>query len=162
MSIRLRRLARVIWPLLALLCLAACAPGGNGSGATTPTPGSADLNGCAAQQPPAGVAGKSADLIVTQGGDYTGLPVALRQGQTLEVRLPATIIWRLQQQDAAGILTTNEATGWYDATLKDCLWRFTAVKTGSATLSFSGGLVCPPNAACPAIAAIQQYNVTVR
>ena len=121
MPIRFRQGASVILPLLALLCIAACAPGGSGSNSPAPTPGSAALNGCAAQQPPAGVAGKPTDLVVTQGGDYTGQPVALHQGQTLEVRLPATIVWGLQQQDADGILTTNEATGWYDATLRACL-----------------------------------------
>jgi hypothetical protein len=85
----------------------------------------------------------------------------LSQGQALEVRLPATINWGMQKQDTGGVLTTNEATGWYDANFKDCLWRFAAVKAGSATLSFSGGPVCAPNTACPALAAIQQYNVTV-
>jgi hypothetical protein len=157
-----RRLAGVVWLVLALLGMAACAPLGSGSGSANPTPGSADLNGCAAQHAPAGVAGKSADLVVTQGGDYTGQPVALRQGQTLEVRLPATINWGMQTRDADGILTTSEATGWYDATLRDCLWRFTAVKAGSVTLNFAGGPVCAPNTACPAIAAVQQYNITVR
>ncbi len=166
MSTHLWQAARLLWLLLAMLCIAACAPGG-AFGSINPTalvatPGSAALNGCSAQKPPAGVAGTSADVVVTQGGDITGQPVALSVGQTLEVRLSATIYWRVQNQDTSGILTTTRAIGWYDGTLKDCLWRFTAVKAGSATLNFSGGLVCPPNAACPAIAAIQQYHVTVR
>ena len=70
--------------------------------------------------------------------------------------------WRMNVQAAGGILSTTEATGWYDATLKVCRWRFTAVGTGSAMLSFAGVLLCKPKEECPVVAMLQQYTITVR
>lgn len=170
MTIYLRRWGAMLACLVLLLFVAACSPAG-GSGTSvgntaptaTPAPGSPQLNGCPTQHPPAGAQGHPADVVVGPGGSpEEGMPVTLNMGQTLEVRLAATIRWGLHIQDAGHNLTTDQATGWYDASTKSCVWRFRAVGAGNVTLSYSGGLVCEPNSACPALAAIQQYNVTIR
>jgi hypothetical protein len=88
--------------------------------------------------------------------------VSLNKGQTLEVRLTATVRWMLNMQGDQTILTPASPNGWYDASTKNCVWRFTAVSQGYVTLSFSGGLVCAPNTACPALASVQGYDVTVQ
>ena len=184
MRIRFRQGIRLLWCLAFLLLLAACAPAGgstanspqaNQATATTtpsqasttatpapkPTPGGQALNGCSTTQPPAD-AQQPADVVVTEGGQQDTQAVALKKGQTLEVRLQANTRWRLNVQDAGSILSTTEATGWYDATLKVCRWRFTAEGTGGATLSFVGIVLCAPNLHCPVAAIVQQYDVTAR
>ncbi len=182
MRIRLRQGMVVLWCLAFLLLLAACAPAGSatnnsqtGQASATvpgqvtptatatprPTPGSQARNGCSTQQPPAD-AQQQADVVVTEKGNTGEQPVTLNMGQTLEVRLPANTRWRMSAEDATGALKTNEATGWYDATLKVCRWRFTAVGTGSATLSFAGILICTPKGQCPVAALLQQFTITVR
>jgi|GEM_PF-1421926 len=137
-------------------------PGSGSPSAAQPTPGSASLNGCPSQQPPPNAAAHPADVVVSAGGGADGLVVSLRMGQTLEVRLSATVRWGLQMQGAATILTASTPNGWYDAILKACVWRFTATGAGSATLIYGGGLVCAPHSQCPTIAAVQDYTVTVQ
>ena len=98
--------------------------------------------------------------MVTEKGDTSEQAVTLNMGQTLEVRLPTNAHWRMSAEDATGVLKTTEATGWYDATLKDCRWRFTAVGTGSATLSFAGVLICAQKEQCPVATLLQQFTIT--
>lgn len=182
MRIRLGGGIKVFWCLVALLMLAACAPAGGratqsaqtgqpsptASSQASPTitatpvstPGSQARNGCSTAQPPAD-SQKQADVVVTQTGIEGAQPVTLNKGQTLEVRLLATIRWHMHMQNSSA-LNTKEATGWYNATLKDCLWRFTAVGTGTATLSFTGTVICDPKGQCPVAALVQQYDITVR
>jgi hypothetical protein len=85
----------------------------------------------------------------------------VKKGQTLEVRLPATIRWKLTVQGDQTILTADNPNGWYDVGSKQCIWRFTAVAQGQVTLAYSGGLVCQPYTACPTLAMAQNYAVTV-
>lgn len=180
MRLSLRQGIGVLWCLVFLLALAACAPGGSTTAATSPdtqasatppaatataaapTPGSAALNGCPSKQQPAAAQGQAVDVVAKQKATEQRQSFTLSTGQTLEVRLSASVRWHAQVQDSAGILTTNEATGWYDATLKSCIWRFTALKPGNVSLGFSGVLICPPREQCLAVAMVQQYTVTVR
>ncbi len=129
--------------------------------AEQPTPGSASLNGCPSQQPPPGAANPT-DVVVSSGGGANGLAVSLRAGQTLEVRLAATVHWGLQIKDTAHILTASTPNGWYDASLKACVWRFTATGAGSAALIYGGSLVCAPHSQCATIAEAQDYTITVQ
>lgn len=155
--------------LLFLALVTACAPAGGGGTAanSTPTatplvPGSPGLNGCPTQHPPAGRGTQPADVTVTQGSGVNTPPVTIKNGQTLEVRLPATFRWGLNIQDTDKILKTTDATGWYDATLKACRWRFTALSTGTATLQYVGTMVCAPAQPCPALAIAQDYTIDVQ
>jgi hypothetical protein len=126
------------------------------------------FNGCAVQRTPAGL--PAADVVVTltaiQGAtptpshDPATTGFALRRGQVAEIRLTATIQWGVTQS-AAGILASPQPQDWYDAAGAVCVWRYTAAQAGMVKLSFTGGPVCAPNSACPAIAAISQYEITV-
>ncbi len=184
MRIRLRWAITTFW-CLGLLMLAACAPGGSRTaGNTSPgqasptasvqrsptatatsspsaTPGSQALNGCSTASPPAD-AQKPADVVVTLKGTGNEQPVTLNKGQTLEVRLLATARWHMNVQNSSSALGTQEAIGWYNASLKSCIWRFTAVGAGTATLVFTGIIICPPKDQCPVAALDQQYDITVR
>jgi hypothetical protein len=112
----------------------------------------------------------SADITVTQRAVQGATPspsqgiatvgFAMRRGEIVEFRLAATIRWGVSMQNSA-ILTPHQSNDWYDASGQVCVWRYTAAATGMAHLTFEGGLVCPPNTACPALAAIAQYEVTV-
>jgi hypothetical protein len=133
------------------------------AGTTTPagvvTPTSA-YNGCPAKQIPVDTSSQ-ADIVVTDQGAALHQPISLHVGQTLEVRLRASVIWQLVKTDAGHALQAAEPQGWYDGSAETCVWRFAASATGTVTLNFSGGLLCAPNSACPAIAAVQDYAVTV-
>jgi hypothetical protein len=137
----------------------------SGSGTSSPptsaiTPTRA-LNGCPAQQVP--VDGfPRADVLVTGQNEAFNQPVALHKGQILEVRLQAGIYWHLAANNSQQALANLGLAGWYNDAQKACIWEYTASAAGTATLNFSGGLVCLPNTACPAIAAAQTYTVTVR
>jgi hypothetical protein len=165
----IRSVGSILCCLFFLALVTACAPAGGGGTASNPTttatppaPGSAALNGCPTQNPPTGVGTQPADVIVTQGGGTNSPPVMLKKGQTLEVRLPATYRWKMTIQDTGKILATTDATGWYDATLKACRWRFTALGPGTATLQYVGTLVCASGKPCPALAIAQDYTIQVQ
>jgi hypothetical protein len=146
--------------LASLLLLAACGASTTAQGGGV-TP-SASLNGCPTQLIPVDPFGKP-DLILTQQSDPGTFvkSVTVTQGQSLEIRLPAHISWRLTASDPAQTLAMAQPAGWYNSQLLACIWRFSAVSPGEANLDFSGGLVCAPGSACPAIAAVAQYHITV-
>jgi hypothetical protein len=163
----------ITFALLLALTLSACgipaAPGSSGSAANA-TPGSAALNGCPARQPPAGW--PPADVVLTEttaqgatiatsSNPYT-MRATVTHGQIVDVRLRATIQWRVTTAPPANVLRLAQPAGWYDAQHRACVWRYTATASGVAPLSLSGGLVCAPRQACPALAAIASYEITVR
>lgn len=160
----------LVGALLLALAAALAACGTSSSAQSFPTatdipatPGTAQLNGCAAQQAPA--AAKTADVVAQGGGETTqtsGQPVTLHAGQTLQVRLPATYRWGLAVTDANAILTQPAGNGWFDEGLKACVWQFTAGKAGSASLSFGGGQVCSSSSKCPNLVIEQSFSITVQ
>jgi hypothetical protein len=101
------------------------------------------------------------DVLVTGQNEAFNQPVALHMHQILEVRLHADIFWHVMTSAPHEILAPVGLAGWYDDAHKACVWEFAANASGTTTLSFSGGLDCPPTAPCPAIAAAQMYTVTV-
>lgn len=127
--------------------------------ATTVTPTRA-LNGCPTQLIPVDGSPRYAVLVPTQ-SDAFDQAVTLPAGQVLEVRLSAGIRWHLVITDAASVLQPASPQGWYSDKFKACIWEFAGNTAGQAKLQFSGGLVCAPNAVCPALAAAQTYTVNV-
>jgi hypothetical protein len=85
----------------------------------------------------------------------------VRQGQLIELRLPATTRWNLSTRPTESVLQVQQPESWYDGTRAVCVWRLSAAGAGTTRMALTGGLVCPPNTACPAIAAIAQYEITV-
>lgn len=133
------------------------------------TPGSAALNGCSIQQaptdwPPANVvflATSAQGATVTASHDMS-LHVTVTQQQIIDVRLDATYRWSVTASPSPAVLAMAQPAGWYDATQRQCVWRFTAASTGVTGLQLTGPLVCPPQTPCPALAAIASYVITVK
>ena len=89
-------------------------------------------------------------------------PIALTQGQRLEIRLDPSTQWSLTSADPAHVLQSSAPVGWFDATSNACVWRFVAVSSGSAQLTFSGLVLCgPANAHCVAAMERATFAVTV-
>lgn len=148
--------------VVALALLAGCGSAASGAGAkvaATPVPGSADLNGCQVQA--AGGLLKVPDVKATQDTTTQPQPISLTKGQVLEIRLPATIRWSLNPTDVSSILNAESAQSLYEASDSSCMWQFTAKASGAIELDFSGGLVCSPGEACPAVARLTSFAVTV-
>jgi hypothetical protein len=148
---------------------------------TSPSPASAQpasgqkaggsaINGCAAAQAPAEAATFKANVIVSQSAQGTqgtqgtdaAQPIALAQGQRLEIRLAPSFTWELSVSDPGHILAGANPEGWYDASVQACIWRFTAQGAGSAQLTFAGAAVCPYLKLCPSVEQTITYGVTVR
>lgn len=139
---------------------------GSPSAASTPTArvGTAAYNGCPAQQAPADAGSFKPDMIVSQNPQSasSAQPIALVRGQRLEIRLEPMVQWQLNLSDPDHTLANSASEGWYDGTLKACIWHFTAIGTGSAQLNYSGPVVCPPLKLCPAVEQELIYHVSVR
>ncbi len=146
--------------LLLALALAGCANGLS----TPPVPGSPQLNGCQTQTtptfPPADVVLTGAGSQSTPTSDFT-TQGSMKQGQTLDVHLAATVNWQLTTAPSSTLLQVMSPQSWYDASDKTCIWRMQAIGSGSAQMEFTGGLVCAPGDACPAIAGDARFNITI-
>lgn len=149
---------------------ACAAPGGGGTstppgGQATHTPDPSRLDGCLLAQMPADAAAFHADVVVTQSGQNPQ-QVSLTVGERLQVRLISTFRWQLRESDPNASLAPTSAEGWFEtgssAGAGACVWDFTAAHAGSVTLDYAGGAVCLPDVACPAIAAVATFDVTVR
>ncbi len=131
--------------------------------AATKTPSKAALNGCLEQPGQATMPQDAADVVLTQHDPSAPSfvqAVTVYIGQIIEVRLPTTIYWALAPHDV-DIVADAPPQSLLDVTDQVCVWRFVAKQIGTTPLNFSGGLVCAPDQACPAIAAIKQYAITV-
>jgi hypothetical protein len=124
---------------------------------------SATPQGCPSGQSPIDAASFTPDVIVTQDARAAGTaqPVVLAPGQRLEIRLQPMFTWELKMSGAGNALAVTGPQGWYDASLKMCVWRFTAAGAGKATLAFDGDVVCPPLKLCPSMEQSVAYRVTV-
>lgn len=167
-------------PILLLLALAfllaACGPVAASSQKTTSTspavgstPTSAKNSGqastdCPLLQAPADVGTFKPDVIVSQNSRDGGTiqPVSLTQGQRLEIRLQPGFAWRLTLSDPSHVLIAPGSGGWYDASARACIWRFTAASQGTAQLNYQGAMVCPPLKSCPSVEQSASYAVTIR
>jgi hypothetical protein len=165
----------VVALLASLSLLTSCGqmtPGGqrvqSGSPSASSTPasrlaGAASYNGCPAQHPPVDAASFRPDVVVSQENVSSPQMIALTQGQRIEIRLQPMYRWQLTASDSSHALAaSSNPEGWYDDSLKACIWRFTAAATGSAQLSYSGPIVCPPLELCPSDEQSLTYDVTVR
>lgn len=144
--------------------LSGCA-GGLTSTPEAAQPGSPSLNGCQTQQAPTNLA--PADVALTGAGssstptsDFT-TKGSMKQGQTLDIHLAATVKWQMTTSPSSSILQVMEPQSWYDAQDSTCVWRMQGAGAGNTEVDYTGPLVCPPSGACPAVAAIARFNITV-
>jgi hypothetical protein len=59
------------------------------------------------------------------------------------------------------MLTLDSPAGYGDASLKSCIWRFTAQKQGQAAISFTFAPECKPPMECPQFMGILKVVVKV-
>ncbi len=170
MATHFGRIATLRWttvliglPMLLALTLASCANGLT-TAPVTPQPGSPQLNGCQTQTAPNF---PPADVVLTGAGSHS-TPTSsfttqgtMKQDQTLDIHLAATVKWQLTTPPNTAILQVLTAQSWYDASDKTCVWRMQAVGNGTTQMEFTGPLVCPPSGACPAIAGDARFDITV-
>jgi hypothetical protein len=161
-NVRVRwRALLVVASLACLTLLAACGGSATAGGTPTQTPASAS-NGCPSQLIPVD-SPRPPDVVLTQQSDPGSnvKTVTVTKGQVIEIRLPASFTWHLSQGEPSSVLEVAAPAGWYNSALRACIWRFDAASSGTAQLDFAGGPVCDPGKACPAIAVIAQYKITV-
>jgi hypothetical protein len=151
----------VILESLLAACGMSAGPGApQKTASVTNTTPNTSINGCPIKQPPSNTAAHPADVVV---GPPSSMheQVTVQQGRTLEIRLRPQFRWSLSTQDRAHSLTSAQPNGWYDASLQVCVWRFTAVASGTADLTYTGTAVCQGGAPCPQFAINEDFTVTV-
>jgi hypothetical protein len=99
-------------------------------------------------------------IVVTAAEAAKG--TSLQVGQTLELELPFGRLWMLGPSSTwKGILTLESPAGYGDASLKSCIWRFTAQKRGQAAITFTFAPVCKPPMECPQFVGVLNVVVAV-
>ena len=159
---------RVTRGVAILMCATALALAGCGSISTASTTigaqvtPSTSFNGCPTKHIPVDGPPK-ADVVLTKGGsEQTPTPATITVGQVLRVQLPAAIQWQLTQSDGGSSLQSIDPFGYFHSPDLSCIWNFIAQTPGTIHLAYSGGLLCAPGSACPAIAAIADFTITVQ
>jgi hypothetical protein len=98
-------------------------------------------------------------VIVTSANASTGATVHV--GQTLEVALPFGQHRSLGLSAGRPELLLNTPAGYGDASLKSCVWRFTAEEAGQATLEFSFKPLCQAHMECPQFIGLLKIPIDV-
>ncbi len=139
--------------------LAACGSSGippKGSPTTSPSTSSSTsgpaTTGPAA--PPCGVV-VSPDVVVT--AQPEPCTVTTHVGATIHIVLDPGFGWDTPRSDSAIIEVVNverQSSGRLDADLR-------AVGVGQASVSATGGVLCPPGQPCPALARLWALHITV-
>lgn len=80
-------------------------------------------------------------------------------GDTLEFDLPTGFRWNLES--APRTMQTLAPAGYYDPTLKDCVWRLKATSAGQSEVTFTRQPLCLKNTLCPPIIINYTFAVTV-
>lgn len=150
--------------ILAFVLVACGSNGGTGSPSgstptTTPTSvGTTAAHGCpggVTANPPQGTAN-----VIVQFKKSENTATA-HKGDVIEVRLPFGHVWS-GPTTSQGVLQLQTPYGYASAAAKACIWRFTAVDTGTAQLSFSGRPICPKGAMCPMYVLLAHFTIDVK
>ena len=86
---------------------------------------------------------------------------SLQIGQTLELALVFGHRWSLGPATWEPTLALDAPSGYGDASLASCIWRFTAQKAGQITLTFTSAPVCQAHITCPQYQLVLKIPVTV-
>lgn len=112
-------------------------PGPSGGLSARPCPG------------PFGSAPSAGNGVVVLTPSSPALTAHAQIGQTVEVQLPASVHWRYDATASApNGLALIQPAGMEDGQLDLCIWSFQAQSTGTATLTFTGTMLCDPVLAC--------------
>ncbi|MGO8949706.1 MAG: hypothetical protein ACLQUY_19045 [Ktedonobacterales bacterium] len=98
-------------------------------------------------------------VIVTSATASKGATVQV--GQTVEIALAFGHRWSLMPAAGQPELVLNTPAGYGDASLKSCVWRFTAQDVGQTTLKFTFAAICQPHQACPQFVGLLNIPINV-
>jgi hypothetical protein len=99
-------------------------------------------------------------VIITSAQASKG--ASLQVGQTLEIALAFGSHWSFEPVAAHGVLVLNTPAGYGDASIKSCVWRFTAEQAGQVTLIYTVAPICLAHMECPQYVGILKIAVDVR
>ena len=98
-------------------------------------------------------------VIVTSADASKGATVQV--GQTFEIALPFGQRRSLEPGGGQPILLLNTPAGYGDASLKSCVWRFTAEQVGQVTLNFTFAPICQAHMECPQFIGLLKMPINV-
>lgn len=125
----------------------------------TPTsiPGYGTTQGCPSDSVVSN-APKANQSVVVKG--QTGTTVIAHKGDIIEFRFPFGKKW-MGPKSAPAQLQMQKPAGYALKSDKVCVWRFTALSTGTAELHFTSRALCQPGQMCPMYIVDVPVTVTV-
>ncbi|HEX7737097.1 MAG TPA: hypothetical protein VF458_19790 [Ktedonobacteraceae bacterium] len=144
--------------LMLIFALTACGTNtttGSAPGATvtttlaataTATQGQATAEGCPSSTPVT-TAPPAANVVLTNAN--TGTTINAKKGDIIQVDLAFGHKWQGPLTNSQNLLAAQGPAGYVSNTAKACVWRFQAVATGTAHLSFAGRPICKKDQVCP-------------
>jgi hypothetical protein len=163
-SVPLLLLATIAAALLTGCGQSSATAGTPGAGAPTatssapPIPGGTSIRPCPG---PTGSASSTGTPALVFSGGASDTSGSAYVGDLIQVRLPVTQHWQLQQASASAVIVGQG--GVQDGALNACVWSFRATAAGQITLAFVGTALCDqPGLPCPQYARLATYTVTVK
>jgi hypothetical protein len=80
-------------------------------------------------------------------------------GDLVQIQLTGTWHWTLSSAPPQFVAT--QYAGAYDQARQVCFWNFRAQSAGNAKVDFTGSPRCESGQACPAIARVETFTITV-
>lgn len=87
--------------------------------------------------------------------------VSVQKGETVEVDLSFGLTWHGPLQSTQNLLEM-QVPGYAYPAARVCVWRFTALRSGTANLSFTGTPICRTVHACPMYVVAVQFTVEIK
>ena len=140
------------------LGLAACGVSSTATGGGASTTTTANTTGCPAATQT--VSRPTATVLLK--ANNTSHTVTLQKGQTVEIQLAFGRRWALFPSSTPS-LSLQQPSGFGDASVQSCIWRFTATQSGSSEVVFNYGPVCTTaTKSCPQYEGQLSFTVTVQ
>ncbi len=86
--------------------------------------------------------------------------ITVRQGEHVEIRLPAKS-WSVTLRDATNVLQPVEPQGEPEGRQQELVWRYLALRPGSAVIVCTGRAVHKPGTKTPHFVLARTYTVNV-
>lgn len=146
--------------LMLILALAACGtntttgstPGATATATTTlaatatVTQGQSTAEGCPSATPVT-TAPPAANIVLTNAN--SGTTINAKKGDIIQVDLAFGHKWQGPLNSSQNLLVVQGPAGYASNAVRACVWRFQAVATGTAHLSFAGRPICKKDQVCP-------------
>lgn len=91
----------------------------------------------------------------------TGTMVSTNKGDIIELRFPFGKKW-VGPTNVPSQLTMQQPAGYAEKSDNTCVWRFTAMNTGTVVLHFSSRAICKAGQMCPMYVVDVPVTVTVK